>query len=340
MVKMDGRRLNRKTLEEIRFRAVAQVQSGESPEVVIKALGMSRTRIYEWLAAYRAGGWDALRAKKTRGRPTKLTGRQIRWIFWTVVQGDPRQFRLEFALWTLGLIKELIRKKYGMRLGTTSVWRLLRQLGLTCQRPLFKAYQQNREAVAEWLKKTFPRIQALARKAGARIFFGDEAGIRSDAHAGTTWALKGETPTVPATGKRFGLNMISAISRHGEMRFMIVDGTVKAPVFIEFLRRLIDRVPYRVFLILDGLKVHRSKAVKRFVTSTGGRLALFYLPGYSPELNPDEFVWNELKSDLGRMFVMDKTELHRLVTGRLRRLQRNRQKIQSFFHGRHTLYAA
>jgi transposase len=339
--KLDGRRLSHKTLEEIRIRAVLRVHEGESPEAVIAALGMSRPRIYEWLAAYRAGGMDALKAKKLHGRPRKLSAKQIRWLYKTILSGDPRQYRFEFALWTLGMIRTLIARKLEVKLSTASVWRLLKQLGLTCQRPLFKAYQQDPKAVAEWLKSTFPRIRDLAKRVRARIFFGDEAGVRSDFHAGTTWAPKGETPVVTANGQRFGINMISAVSPNGQMRFMLVDGTVDAEVFITFLKRLMTGVRHKVFLILDGHRVHRSKKVKTFVASTDGRLGLFYLPGYSPELNPDEFVWNDLKNNVvGKSFIESKAALRRTVIAGLRRLQRDPEKIRSFFNARHTLYAA
>jgi transposase len=186
MKKLDGRKLSHKTLEEIRIRAVMQVQKGQNPEEIILALGMSRSRIYNWLAAYRSGGWDALKSKKLNGRPKKLTGKQMELIYKIIVQKNPQQYRLEFALWTLKLVKEMIYLKLGIKLGIASVWRLLKQLGLTCQRPLFKAYQQDAKAVKSWLKTTYPKIKALAKRAKAEIFFGDEAGVRSDYHAGTT----------------------------------------------------------------------------------------------------------------------------------------------------------
>lgn len=341
MKTLDGRKLSHEALEEIRIRAVTQVQNGKSPEEVISALGMSRSCIYEWLAAYRAGGWNALKAKKLNGRPKKLSGKQIQWLYNTIVQKNPRQYRLDFALWTLKMIKNLIELKFSIKLSVASIWRLLNQLGLSCQRPLFKAYQQNAQAVEKWLKTTYPKIKTLAKRVKAKIFFGDEAGIRSDFHAGTTWALKGETPVVESNGQRFGLNMISAVSPQGEMRFMIVDGSVKSQEFITFLSRLIDGVNYKVFLIVDGHPTHRSKKVKEYVASTNGQLGIFYLPGYSPELNPDEFVWNDLKNNIvGRKFISNKEDLKSVVIGGLRSLQKNKQKIKSYFQAKHTCYAA
>jgi transposase len=341
MNKRDGRKLSHATLEELRVRAVMRVQEGESPESVIRALGMSRSCIYEWMAAYRAGGLDALKAKKLLGRPKKVSAQDIQWLYQTIVQGNPRQHRFEFALWTLRIIQRLLAKERGITLSLASVWRLLRQMGLTCHRPLFKAMQQDPKAVRYWLRHTYPRIRALAKSVGARIFFGDEAGVRSDFHAGTTWAPKGETPVVEANGQRFGWNMISAVSAKGEMRFMLVDRTIRAQEFIAFLRRLMTDLPYKVFLIVDGHGIHRSRLVKEFVVSTEGRLALFYLPGYSPELNPDEFVWNDLKNHVvGKTFIADKHTMHQVILRGLRRLQRTPEKIRSYFQAEHTCYAA
>lgn len=341
MKKLDGRRLSHKALEEIRIRAVTLVQKGKSPEEVISALGMSRSCIYNWLAAYRSGGWYALKSKKLNGRPKKLTGKQIQQIYKMIVQKNPQQYRFKFALWTLKLVNEMIRLKLGVKLSTASVWRLLKQLGLTCQRPLFKAYQQDAKAVQGWLKTTYPKIKALAKRVNAKVFFGDEAGIRSDFHAGTTWAPKGETPIVKSNGQRFGLNIISAVSTVGEMRFMVVDGTVKSKEFISFLSRLIAGIDYKVFLIVDGHPTHRSKKVKEYVASTKGKLGLFYLPGYSPELNPDEFVWNDLKNKvIGRKFISTKDDLKSIVIGGMRSLQKQPAKIKSYFQAKHTQYAA
>ncbi len=313
MKNLDGRKLSHKTLEEIRVRAVTQVQKGQNPEEVIAALGMARSRIYNWLAAYRSGGWDALKSKKLNGRPKKLNGKQMELIYKIIVQKNPQQYRLEFALWTLKLVQKMIYLKLGIKLSTASVWRLLKQLGLTCQRPLFKAYQQNKKAVQNWLRSTYPKIKLLAKHAKAEICFGDEAGIRSDFHAGTTWAPKGETPIVESNGQRLGLNIISAVSPKGEMRFMVVEGTIKTKEFIAFLSRLLVGAKNKVFLIVDGHTIHRSKKVKEYVASTKGKLGLFYLPGYSPELNPDEFVWNELKNQVvGRKFISTKDDLKSL----------------------------
>lgn len=341
MKKMDARGIDHKTLTELRKRAVASVQGGQSPEVVAKALGINRVTIYGWLARYRAGGWGALNARKRGGRPPKLNGKAMKWIYDTVTMKNPLQLKFTFALWTSRMIGKAIYRKFNIKLGKSSICRLLYQLGLTPQRPIWRAYQQQPEAVQKWLNEQYPKIRRLAKQNKALIFFGDEAGIRSDHHAGTTWAVKGKTPVVSSTGARFGLNLISAVSAQGEFRFMAVRGRVGAVRFIDFLKRLIHGVEQKVFLIVDGHPVHKAQSVIRFVESHKDRLRLFYLPPYSPELNPDERVWNDLKNNaVGKQVITTPKELHRAVISHLRSIQKSPARVRSYFNNETTKYAA
>ncbi len=339
--KQDARKIDRAALEAIRVRAVQQVQAGESPEVVIRALGFTRRCIYTWLSMYRSGGWDALKARKAPGRARRLSGRDVQWIYRTVTGKNPLQLGFPFALWTRAMVAKLIRDRTGVRLSLVSVGRLLSQLGLSGQKPLWRAYQQDGSRVEQWLQREYPRIRALAKKEKAQIYFEDESGVRSDFHAGSTWAARGKTPVVLVTGQRFSLNMISAISPRGELRFMVVKGGVGAKVFIGFLKRLVHGARRPLFLIVDGHPAHRSKLVKAYVESLAGRLRLFFLPPYSPELNPDELVWNDLKNNaVGRMRVENPADLHRAIVGRLRFLQKRPDRVRSFFQAPETRYAA
>jgi transposase len=338
----DARKLDHKTLEEMRARAVRSVQNGQSPEVIAQALGINRTTIYDWLAKYRRGGWGALKAKPVPGRPPKLSGHAIKWIYDTVTQKSPLQLKFEFALWTREMIAKLIIDRFGVKLSASSVGRLLAQLGLTCQKPLRRALEQDDALVQQWLKKEYPKIKALAAREKANIYFGDAAHIRSDHHAGRTWAKKGETPIVLSTGQRRGMSMISAITSRGHLRFMIIeDGSVNADAFIEFIKRLLVGAQRKIFLIVDGGSAHRAKKTKAFVESLQGKLRLFFLPPYSPDRNPDELVWKHVKADtVGRMMITSKGDLVKKVRSSLLSLQRLPSKIRSFFQKETLRYAA
>ena len=331
MRKNDARKLDRQSQEALRIRGMQALFSGESPRRVAEFLGVNPDTVYNWAAKYGAGGWDNLKRKKAPGRPPIVQGRHLKWIY-KMITKDPQQLKFPFALWNRRRVKEAIKLKYGIELSITSVGRLMSRLGLTCQKPLHKAYERNPSLVKRWLKKEYPNIRKLANKEGADIYFGDESGLRSDYHSGTTWAPKGKTPEVRSTGKRFSLNMISAISSKGGMKFMTVGGSVTGRVFILFLKRLILDVNGPVYLIVDGHPVHRSKQVREFVDSTGGLLKLFYLPPYAPDLNPDELVWNHLKYHcIGKLFIKTKEELKEKVIHYLKSLQKKPSIIRSFF---------
>ena len=342
MKKDDARKLDHATLEAMRIRAVGSVQAGEHPEVVARSLRISRRTIYGWLAQYRRGGWGALKAKTLFGRPPKLDGRAMQWVYKTVTQKNPLQLKFEFALWTRDMVAKLIKDKFEVSLSANSVGRLLAQLGITCQKPLHRATERDEALVKKWLRKEYPEIKALAQQEKADIFFGDAAHMRSDHHAGRTWGKKGQTPVVEATGARHGMSLISAITSRGEMRFMIKEkGGVNADVFIDFLKRLITGAKRAIFLIVDRGPAHIAKKTRVFVESLNGRLRLFYLPPYSPDRNPDELVWKHLKADtVGRMAITDKADFKTKVRASMRQLQNDPQKIRSFYQKPSLKYAA
>jgi len=205
-------------------------------------------------------------------------------------------------------------------------------MGLSPPKPLYRAWQADPEAVAAWKATEYPKIAAEAKKAGATVYFADEASVRSDYHAGTTWAPVGKTPVVKTTGARFSVNMISAVTARGALRFSLINGTLTAPKFIDFCKRLLHDAPGPVFLILDGHPVHRSTAVRAFAESTAGRLRLFRIPAYSPQLNPEEWVWKNVKHDrVDKAGVSGPDQFKALAVTALRRLQRMPSIVRGFF---------
>jgi len=339
-MKKETRKLTATELTRLREQAVAAVQNGESPRVVARVLGVADITVYRWLALYRAGGWGRLQARKRGGRPPKLGATEIKWVYFTVTGGDPRQLNFPWVLWTCPIVAECIYKKFGIKLSRWSVARLLRQLGLSPQRPIRRAYQQDPKAVEEWMTVTYPKIKKAAKKAKAEIHFCDESSIRSDYHSGTTWGTVGKTPVVKTTGSRFSINMIATTTARGKMRFMTFSGTMKAPTFIDFLKRLKRSVDKPVFLIVDNHSVHRSRAVKNYLDTIDGRIKLFFLPSYSPQLNPVEQAWNHVKRhNVGKHSIENRVQFDYLVRSALHRLQKLPAIIQGFFRHPDCQYA-
>jgi transposase len=335
----DGRKLDHQTLEALRLRAVEQVARGVSAAEVgagLAALGLHRRTIYTWLATERTEGHEALRARPVPGRPRKLAEEQLGELAGLIAESDPRDHGFAVALWTREVVRQLIAARFGVQLTVASVGRTLHALGFSAQRPLYRAEQADPAAVARWKETEYPKIVAEAKATGGTVFFVDEAGVRSDYHAGTTWAPVGRTPTVTATGARFGLNMISAISAKGALRFSVFAGTFTAAGFIDFLHRLLHDAEHAgagpVFVIVDGHPAHRARAVDNFVGSTDGALRLYRLPAYSPQLNPDEWVWNNVKADgVAPAAPKGLEQMKAVVVARLRRLQRLPHVVRGFF---------
>lgn len=335
----DGRQIDKRALPVLRQQAVKAVGRGESATSVAAALGVNIRTVFRWLSDFASGGQNALLGKSRPGRPPKVTPEEMRWIAATVRDQSPQQMKFEFGLWTLSLIGEVIFRQFGKRLTKPSVGRIMRILGFTPQRPLYRAWQQDPVMVEKWQVEDFPRLRAEAEQAGAVIYFADEAGVRSDYHAGTTWAPCGRTPVVKATGRRFGMNVISAVSARGDFRFMMHEGTVTAVVFREFLKRLMAGAKQAIFLVVDGHPTHKATLVKEYVKQQQGKLKLICLPPYSPQLNPDEQVWGYVKSRVAKQLPENKDELKQLLVAVLRRLQKLPKVVAGFFHHPECRYA-
>jgi len=335
----DGRKYDHHTLQVMRMQAIKAVQGGQSATDVAKTLGINRQTIYRWMANYLSGGQKALKAKPIPGRPPKLTPEQMQWIAEAVRENTPQQYQFEFALWTLKIIGALIERQFKIKLSINTLSRVMKLLGFSTQKPLYQAWQQDEKLVRQWEEELYPEIRREAKRVGATIYFADESGVRSDYHTGHTWAPKGETPVLSVTGRRFSLNMISAVSPQGKLRFMIHQGSVTAKVFREFLKRLMVGATKPVFLIVDGHPIHKAKLVKKYVESLDGMLKLFFLPPYSPQLNPDETVWAHVKREIGKKTVGSLEEMRAHAISALRRLQKMPNLVKSFFDQPECQYA-
>jgi transposase len=230
------------TKADLRFQkrkeAVDAVRRGESPSEVARILDIPLRTMFDWLARYRQGGYDALRDAPRSGRPRKVTGKVMRWLYEAITSGNPQQYKFPFCLWTIAIIRTLLKREFGIKLSKSGVSRLLRHLGLSPQRPIYRSYKQDPDELDKYLSRTFPELKKLAKRTGAVIYFVDEASVRSDAHRGTTWAKIGETPVVMDSGDRIGMKLISAVSPRGDMKFATFEGRMTGPRFVEFLKDL------------------------------------------------------------------------------------------------------
>jgi len=325
-------RVARRTLEDTRHQVIRLIERGLHPEDAAVAVACGRSTVYGWWRAYRAGGLAALRVRKAPGARPKLTPRQQAQLRRWIIGKDPRQLQFEFALWTRDLVRTLIAERFGVEMSAQGVGNLLHRLGLSPQRPLVRAYEQDPERVRRWKAVEFPRIRAAAKAAGAHIFFCDEAGVRTDHHTGTTWGAVGQTPVVRGTGQRRSLNMISAISTRGKLHFAFIDGRTNADSFIAYLKKLLHDIRGPVFVIVDGHSAHTATKTRAFVQAHQRRLSLFFLPPYSPELNPDEWVWKNLKHDrVGRSAARTVDEMMAVIESGVARLQTARELVLGFF---------
>jgi len=333
-MKRDGRTLDHGTLETIRLMAVERVREGEAPSAVIASYGFNRTTIYKWLGAVSAPGVGlrALRARRAPGRPRSLTPRQEQQVFCRINGKDPRQYGLDFGLWTRTVVAHLIERKFGMRLGLTAVGELLAKLHLTPQKPLQRAYQRDPEAIERWQRETYPAIARQATVEGGEVFFWDESGFRADTVHGRTWGLKGQTPVVERPGQRQSISAASAVNAKGGFWYCTYEGGLTAELFVSLLRKMMRHRVKPVHLVIDGLPAHKTRLVKDYVQSTKGRLTLHLLPGYAPELNPDELVWSYVKrSEVARTPLRKGERLRDKIDAQLAAIKNAPRLIGSFF---------
>ena len=338
----DARSLPGVAQADLRKKAIQSVLNGVKQIDVAKILGVTRQAVGKWVSAYRRGGEKALKQRR-RGRPRggSLLPWQAAQIAKTVIDRPPEQLRLPFYLWTREAVSQLIEKRFGIRISVWTAGRYLSRWNFTPQKPIRRAFERDPEAVREWLEKDYPAIRRQAKNEKAGVFWGDEMGLRSDHCAGRSFGKRGQTPVIPGTGKRFRCNMISAITNKGRLNFMIFRQRFSAEVFLEFVTRLIKQAEQKVFLIVDGHPVHRSKEVYEWVSAHREQIRLFFLPGYSPELNPDELLNQDAKTNaVGRKRPHTLPEMMRNLRSFLWSRQRTPYIVRNYFRAESVQYAA
>jgi len=341
--KADARKLDPSAQAHLRRLAVKAIREGMKQTEAARTFRVSLRAVNKWIAIDKLGGLRALR-RKTRGRRLgegRLTANQSQRIRRLIVDNMPDQLKLPFYLWTRAAVAGLIEREVGATVSLTTVGRYLKAWGMSPQKPVRRAYERNDAAIAQWLSREYPRIAKAAKRENAAIYWGDEMGMRSDHVAGRSFAPLGRTPVVRATGQRFGANMISAITNRGALAFMVFHGKFEAGRFVDFMKRLLKQVAGKIYLIVDSHPVHRSTTAKRFVANNNDRLRLVFMPGYCPELNPDELLNQDVKTNaLGKSRPTNRSELMATVRSHLHRRQKQPALIKNLFQERHVRYAA
>jgi transposase len=307
---------------------------------VARIYNLSQRTIFDWLARYRNGGWGALTENSRTGRPKKISGADMKWLYDAITMGSPLNYKLPFCLWTLNTIRSLLEKERKLTLSKSSVCRLLGHLGLSPQRPLYKSYKQDPAKVKDFLVRTSLEVVAQAKEYQARIYFVDEAAFRSDAYRGTTWGKIGETPVVKDSGGRFGFKLISAVSARGDMHFEVIEEQMDSEKFIGFLKKLRTDANCPIFVIADNARYHHSKKVQDFLNTQHGEIMIAFLPAYSPELNPDEQVWNHAKANVGKRPIQSKTDMEKTILSVMQTIKKKTNLVTNFFQLPDTQYAS
>ena len=337
----DGRKIPDDVMHYIRVMAVNAIRVlGQSPEVIAKAYNFNRACIYRWLRQYDEGGFAALESEMPPGAQPLVTGEMDEWLKQTVLNKSPVDFDYDTNLWTCGILAELLKRGFGVTVSDSTVRLHLKSLGLTPQKPEYQDAERDEREIEYFLNVKFPAIQRVATKLGADIGFQDESGVGIMTRYGKTWGVRGETPVVKASMKRGGYNVMSVITAEGEMRYSVKEGNINGEAFIEFLKHLIRDRKRPLILLVDHATFHSSKPVRDFVRAHRTQLRIFFLPKRAPELNPDEQVWNEIKTNrIGKQPVKDKKDLKERLYSVLGSLQKKTKRILSFFQLPDTRYA-
>jgi transposase len=340
----DMRKLSRDARHERRVQVIRLRKAGHTYEAIAAQTGLSRTGVFDICRRHAIGGAKALRdavGGRRTGEGRRLSAQQEAEVRKLICDKTPDQLKMPYALWSRGAVAELIGHRFGIRLPVRTMGLYLKRWGFTPQKPIRRAYEQSPAAVKKWLDEDYPAIAARAKAEGAQIHWGDETGLRSDDVRGRGFAPKGETPVIRVRAKREGLSVISSVTNKGQMRWKIFEGAMNADILIDFLRRLIKGASKKVFLILDNLRVHHSKPVKAWLAEHRDDIEVFYLPSYSPELNPDEMANADIKQAVTTQApARTKLQLVKATSRHLRSVQKQPERIRRYFEHDPVRYAA
>ncbi len=345
MEKENARKQTLEQLHERRKQVVRLHKRGIKIMQIVTLTGLSYPAVRATLDRFAEGGWPAIRPSargRARGDGRCLSAAQEEAIRRTIIDKRPEQLKMDFFLWSRAAVGQLIEQEYGIKLQVRSVGKYLARWGFTPQKPIRRAYEQSPVAVQAWLEGEYPGIAERARREGAEIHWGDETALANTDVRGRSFAPAGQTPVAMTMGgTRQKLSMIATVTNQGKTRWMIVDEAFDADKLIEFLAALIKDAGRKVFLILDNLRVHHSKLVKAWVAERADQIELFYLPSYSPQLNPEERLNADLKQEMGkRVPVRTKAKLREAATSHMRHLEQNPERVISYFQDKRVKYAA
>lgn len=340
----DARTIPPEQLYERRKQAVMLRKKKHTYAEIGEIVGVNRNVVSEWIGLWKEGGMKALQVKpagRPKGKGLTLSKAQQQKIKQSLVEIMPDQLKLPFALWTRAAVQQLIADLFEIKMPIRSVGNYLKRWGFTPQKPIKRAYERNEKKVKEWLEKDYPALATQAKKEGAEIHWGDETGICSSDQVGRGYAPKGKTPVRRHKGKSERVNMISSVTNQGKVRFMFYDGTMNAKRLLSFFRRLIKDTQRKVYMILDNLRVHHAKIVRSWLDKHSNRIEVHYLPSYSPDLNPDEYLNCDLKNELSkRPDNRVPGKLRQSAESHMRKLAKSPKRVSSYFNAEKIRYAA
>ena len=344
MKKHDSRKLPKEVLQHNRNQAIRLFQEGTKRKEIADIVGVHYTVVCKWIRAWNEGGEAAIKLKK-RGRGSveqrMLTEAQEAALKKLLIEKNPEQLKLPFALWNRKAIQSAIYQMWRVQIAIRTIGDYMKRWGFTPQKPTKRAYERNPKAVKQWLDVTYPDIKKQAKSENAEIYWADETGVRNDCQHSRGYAPRGKTPTVVINAKRFSLNMISAVNNQGLLRFMMYEENMNARVLLRFLRRLIKDAGRKIFVILDNLRVHHAKLVKAWLERHSSEIEVFYLPAYSPDLNPDEYLNCDLKAGIRTASPSrSKADLKGKVLSHMRMIQKKPSRVAKYFEHPSIKYAS